>query len=95
MDIKKLDKNFDTMFVELEDIEWFSVRDRSFYLLSDYKRRLWLSSKDICTNMRCEECGVAEPARDEFVGHSRGRLNNAYSDLSEVYLLKERKNLIW
>ena len=44
---------------------------------------------------RCEECGVAEPARDEFVGHSRGRLNNAYSDLSDEYLLKEGKKLAW
>ncbi len=44
---------------------------------------------------RCEECGVAEPARDEFVGHSRGRLNNAYSDLSDEYLLKEGKKLVW
>ena len=44
---------------------------------------------------RCEECGVAEPARDEFVGHSRGRLNNAYSDLSDEYLLKEGKKLLW
>ena len=44
---------------------------------------------------RCEECGVAEPARDEFVGHSRGKLNNAYSDLSDDYLLKEGKKLVW
>ncbi len=44
---------------------------------------------------RCEECGVAEPARDEFVGHSRGKLNNAYSDLSDEYLLKEGKKLVW
>ncbi len=44
---------------------------------------------------RCEECGVAEPARDEFVGHSRGRLNNAYSDLSDEYLLKEGRKLAW
>ena len=44
---------------------------------------------------RCEECGVAEPARDEFVGHSRGKLNNAYSDLSDEYLLSEGKKLVW
>lgn len=34
---------------------------------------------------RCEECGVAPPARDEFVGHSRGELNNTYSHLSDEY----------
>lgn len=44
---------------------------------------------------RCEECGVAPPARDHFVGHSNGELNNTYSDLSDEYLLKEGKKLIW
>ena len=44
---------------------------------------------------RCEECGVAPPARDEFVGHSRGELNKTYSDLSDAYLLKEGKKLVW
>lgn len=44
---------------------------------------------------RCEECGVAPPARDEFVGHSRGELNNTYSDLSDEYLLDEGKKLVW
>lgn len=44
---------------------------------------------------RCEECGVAPPARDEYVGHSRGELNNTYSDLSDEYLLKEGQKLVW
>ena len=38
---------------------------------------------------RCDEYGVAVPARDEFVGHSLGALGNAYTDLSDEYLLKE------
>lgn len=44
---------------------------------------------------RCEECGVADAARDEFVGHSRGELNKTYSDLSDEYLLTEGKKLVW
>ena len=44
---------------------------------------------------RCEECGVAPPARDEYVGHSRGELNKTYSHLSDEYLLKEGEKLVW
>lgn len=42
---------------------------------------------------RCDEMGVAPPARDEFVGHSNGTLTNTYRDLSEEYLLREGEKL--
>lgn len=44
---------------------------------------------------RCEECGVAPPARDHFVGHSSSVLNATYTDLSDEYLLKEGTKLVW
>ncbi len=44
---------------------------------------------------RCEECGVAPPARDHFVGHSSSALNSTYSNLSDEYLLNEGKRLVW
>ena len=44
---------------------------------------------------RCEECGVAPPARDHFVGHSSSVLNKTYTNLSDEYLLKEGQKLVW
>lgn len=42
---------------------------------------------------RCQMCNVAPAARDEFVGHSSGKLANTYTDLPDDYLIKEGQKL--
>ena len=53
--------------------------------------------KDLRTTFytKCQMFGVAEPALKEFMGHSFGKLGNAYSDLTKYgdYLTKEGEKL--
>ena len=44
---------------------------------------------------RCRECGVADAARDEMVGHSSGVLADTYTDLSDEYLMREARKIFY
>lgn len=44
---------------------------------------------------RCETCGVSDLARDLFVGHSRGKLPKAYTDVPDEYLWLEGQKFVY
>lgn len=78
----------------VDKIEFSSLR-----IMRDRFNKLFPNHKlyDLRTTFytRCQECGVADVARDEFVGHSHGALGNAYTDLSEEFLLREGNKFIY
>lgn len=76
----------------VDKIEFSSLR-----ILRDRFNKIFPKHKlyDLRTTFytRCQECGVADVARNEFVGHSLGALRNAYTDLSDEFLLREGNKL--
>lgn len=65
------------------------MRDKLNSILPDHKLY------DLRTTFytRCTECGVSDVALKKFVGHTLGKLGDAYTDLSNEYLLSEGNKL--
>lgn len=78
----------------VDKIEFSSLR-----IMRDRFNKLFPNHKlyDLRTTFytRCQECGIADVARDEFVGHSLGALGNAYTDLSDEFLLREGNKFLY
>ncbi len=79
-----------------------NVKELKFYVINRIREKLHTILPqnrlyDLRTTFytRCQECGVAEVARNEFVGHSLGVLGDTYTDLSDEFLLKEGAKLNW
>lgn len=81
------DENCAVFIPELKSEKFYSIRFHKFcpnHKLYDLRTTFY---------SRCKELGVAKDALDAFMGHSCGKIGNAYTDLSDEYLLKEGKKL--
>ena len=83
--------NFIKDFNELKKIEINTLRRYFCRNFANIASKLY----DLRTTFytRCEMCGVSEPARNEFVGHSGGTLKDTYTDLPDSYLIKEAQKI--
>ena len=79
----------------LEGVTEFPIF-RTQYLSKNFRKHCpnhRLYDLRVTFNTRCKELDVADHARMQFMGHSLGAIGEAYTDLSDEYLLKEGKKL--
>ena len=87
-------EDFVNRYNALKKIALCTFRE-SFYKIIDKTNIKHAKLYDLRTTFytRCEMCGVADPARNEFVGHSSGILKDTYTDLPDSYLITEGEKI--
>ena len=86
-----VDDRYITEFNTLKKTELNTLRSYFYRNYSKWADKLY----DLRTTFytRCEMVGIAEPARNEFIGHSGGTLKDTYTDLPDSYLIQEAQKL--